>query len=142
MKKLALATLASGLWINLCEFLRNELLFKQRWIDKYEALGLEFPSAPINGAMWAVWGFLFAGCIVILRRKLRFSETVLLGWFMGFVLMWIAIGNMNVLPLGLLQVAVPWSLVEVGIAVVIVQSIIDKPKGEQGHPAEAPKARG
>ena len=61
---------------------------------------------------------------------------------MGFVLMWIAIGNMNVLPLGLLQVAVPWSLVEVGIAVVIVQSIIDKPKGEQGHPAEAPKARG
>jgi len=142
MKKLALATLASGVWINLSEFLRNELLFKQRWIDKYKALGLEFPSAPINGAMWVVWGFLFAGCIVILRRKLSFTETILLGWFMGFVLMWIVIGNMNVLPLGLLQVAVPWSLVEVGIAVVIVQSIIDKPKGEQGHPAEAPKARG
>ena len=38
--------------------------------------------------------------------------------------MWIVIGNLNVLPVGLLPVAVPWSLVEMALAVVIAQTII------------------
>lgn len=138
MKRIALAILATGMWINLSEFLRNELLFKQYWIDKYETLGLEFPSSDINGVIWLLWGFVFAGCIVFLRRKLEFMETFLFSWLTGFVLMWIVIGNMNVLPFGILKVAVPWSLVEVGFAIFIAQSIIDKPMAEQGHTADAP----
>lgn len=128
MKKLALAILAAGAWINLSEFLRNELLFKQHWLDKYEALGLSFPSAPINGALWVLWGFLLAGCIVTLSRKQTFTETFLVSWTIAFLLMWIVTGNLNVLPVGLLPVAVPWSMVETALAVVIAQKIVGKKK--------------
>ena len=109
--------------MNFSEFVRNEFLFKQYWLDKYASLGLEFPSDPINGAVWGLWGFLFAGCLVYLRSKLSFVETLSIGWLMGFVLMWLVVGNMNVLPFELLKIAVPWSLVEVGVAVFIVQRI-------------------
>ncbi|MEZ5529533.1 MAG: hypothetical protein R3E57_06320 [Porticoccaceae bacterium] len=128
MKKFALAILVSGLWVNFSEFVRNEFLFKQYWLDKYMALGLEFPSDPINGVVWGLWGFLFAGCLVYLRARLRFIETLLLGWLMGFVLMWLVVGNMNVLPFGLLKYAVPWSLVEVGVAAYIAQKFIVEKK--------------
>jgi hypothetical protein len=43
---------------------------------------------------------------------------------MGFVLMWIVTGNLNVLPFGLLPVAVPWSVVEVILAALIAQRIM------------------
>lgn len=109
--------------MNFSEFVRNEFLFKQYWLDKYASLGLEFPSDPLNGAIWGLWGFLFAGCLVYLSRKLSFMETLSIGWLMGFVLMWLVVGNMDVLPFELLKVAVPWSLVEVGVAVFIVQRI-------------------
>jgi hypothetical protein len=124
MKNFMLAVLASGMWVNFSEFIRNEFLFKQRWIDKYDSLGLVFPSSPVNGAVWVLWGFLFAGCIVYLIRKLNFKETLIIGWIMGFVLMWIVVGNMNFLPFGLLMVAVPWSIIEVALAVIIARRII------------------
>ena len=123
MNRFFLAVLASGIWINISEFIRNELLLKQQWIGKYESLGLVFPSAPANGAMWALWGFLFAGCVVFLSRKFDFVETVILGWIMGFVLMWIVVGNMNVLPFSILIIAVPWSIIEVGLAAIIARRI-------------------
>ncbi len=123
MKKTMLAVLAAGTWINMSEFLRNELLFKRHWLAQYEDLGLEFPSAPGNGMLWLLWGFIFAGCIVAVRRRASFIEAVALCWTMGFVLMWIVIGNLGVLPFALLPVAVPWSVVEVVLAVFIAQRI-------------------
>ena len=44
--------------------------------------------------------------------------------------MWIVIGNLDVLPLALLPVAVPWSLIEVALAVLIARRIIGPPKQE------------
>jgi membrane associated rhomboid family serine protease len=126
MKRFVLAALISGIWINLSEFLRNEFLFKQWWLEKYESLRLTFPSGPVNGALWVLWGFLFAASVVALRRRLSFLETTLLAWVMGFVLMWIVIGNMNVLPHKILLVAVPWSVAEVAIAVCITQRFLGK----------------
>lgn len=128
MKRMILAILACSLWVNLSEFVRNEFLFKQYWLDKYMALGLEFPSAPVNGAVWGLWGFLFSSCLVYLRSRLRFIETLLIGWLMGFVLMWLVVGNMNVLPFGLLKYAMPWSFVEVGVSVVVAQKLISREK--------------
>lgn len=132
MKRMAIATLAAGAWINLSEFLRNEFLLKRYWIDHYESIGMAFPSTPINGAIWGLWGFLLAGCIVAVRRRTTFTGTLLLCWTMGFVLMWLVIGNLDVLPFGLLPVAIPWSLVEVGLAVLIAQRIIGAKGAEQG----------
>lgn len=128
MKQYVLAVFAAGVWINVSEFLRNEMLFKQQWVDKYNDLGLSFPSAPVNGMMWGIWGFLFAACIVFLMRKLTAVETFAVGWTLAFVLMWIVIWNLSVLPPGLLPVAVPWSLVEVAGAVLIAKKVSGMPQ--------------
>ena len=78
VKRTTLATLAAGICINVSEFLRNELLSKQHWLAKYDAIGLEFPSAPINGALWGLWDFLFTGCIVAVRRRVTCAGAIVL----------------------------------------------------------------
>jgi hypothetical protein len=123
MKRFLLATLSAGLWIGANEFLRNELLFKSAWIEKYRSLGLRFPSSPVNNALWAVWGFLLAAVIVHLVRRRKLAETILIAWTLAFALMWIVIGNLGVLPFALLPVAVPWALFEVAGAAFIAARI-------------------
>lgn len=123
MKNQLLAIFIAGLWINLCEFLRNSVILHQQWLDKYNSLGLSFPETPINGSLWIVWGFLFAACIVALSGRHTFKATFLLSWSLGFLMMWIVIWNLNVLPISLLPVAVPWSMVEVLIAVILARKI-------------------
>jgi len=34
------------------EFVRNELLLKNIWIDGFKYIGLSFPSEAINGVTW------------------------------------------------------------------------------------------
>jgi len=91
---------------------------------------MTFPSAPINGARWGMWGFLLAVCIVAVRRMTTCARTILLCWTMGFVLMWVVMGNLGVLPYGLLPLAVLWSLVAVGLAVLIAQRVMEKNEAE------------
>ena len=85
MKKTILAIGVSGIWISLSEFLRNEFLFKRVWLEKYESLGLVFPSTLANGALWGVWSFVLAGCIVVLLRRFSVTGTIALAWTTGFV---------------------------------------------------------
>jgi hypothetical protein len=61
----------------------------------------------VNTALWGLWSFMLAGVIVFLLQKLRFLETVVTVWFLAFVMMWIVVGNLNVLPLELLKFAIP-----------------------------------
>lgn len=120
LKKSILPIFLVTIWISISEFLRNELLFKSYWIEHYEKLGLVFPSEPINGAMWGLWSLLFAIAIFIISKKFSLIQTSLLSWFVGFVLMWVVIGNLGVLPGGLLYIAVPLSLLETFVAALIV----------------------
>lgn len=122
-KKSILPLLLATIWISLSEFLRNELLFKSYWIDHYRDIGLTFPSEPINGAMWGLWSLLFATAIYVISKKFPLIQTTLLSWFVGFVLMWIVIGNLGVLPYGLLVFAIPLSLLEVFIAAYIIKKL-------------------
>lgn len=117
------ATLAAGAWINLSEFLRNEVLFKSRWVDHYDRLGLVFPSTALTNVLWVVWGFLAAALVVRIAARFSFTEAVLIGWGFTFALMWLVIGNLAVLPHELLPVAVPWSVVEVVGAVWIARRL-------------------
>jgi hypothetical protein len=126
MKINIMALIISGAWISLSEFVRNELLFKSYWINKYAGIGLHFPSEPVNNALWGVWSFLLAGAIVFLTAKLRFLETIVVAWTMAFVMMWLVVGNLNVLPLRLLLFAVPLSLLEVTIAALLSKKILEK----------------
>jgi hypothetical protein len=115
--------LLASVWISLSEFVRNEVLFNSYWTDHYEQLGLTFPSEPINGAVWGIWSLLFAIAIYFISKKFTLTQTTFLSWFVGFVLMWVVVGNMNVLPFGILKIAVPLSLLEVFVAAWIIKKL-------------------
>lgn len=123
MKKTVLPVFLATLWISLSEFLRNEIIFKSYWTEHYESLQLKFPSEPINGAMWGVWSLCFAIGIFILSKKFNLLQTFATAWFFGFVLMWIVIGNLSVLPFGLLPMAIPLSLLETFLATWIIKKL-------------------
>ena len=121
--KQSLSILLATIWISLSEFVRNEFLVKSFWIKHYQELGLTFPSEPVNGAIWGIWSLLFAMTIYIIAKKFTLIQTTLLSWFVGFVLMWVVIGNLGVLPYGLLIYAVPLSLLEAFIATLIIKKL-------------------
>jgi hypothetical protein len=120
MKKTVLPILLATIWISISEFVRNEFIVKSYWTNHYEKLGLVFPSEPINGAVWGIWSLCFAIAIFLIAKKFTLLQTTLLSWFVGFVLMWIVIWNMNVLPIGILLFAVPLSLLEAFLASLII----------------------
>lgn len=106
----------SGIWITLSEFIRNELLFKSYWTEHYQSLNLTFETKPINGILWMVWSFLLAFFLSKMLKKFSKLEAIGLTWLVAFVMMWITIFNLQVLPLSLLIFAIPLSLLEVFIA--------------------------
>lgn len=125
----ALAVFLTGLWVNGSEFLRNEIFLKHYWVDHYQSLGLVFPSEPVNGAVWVTWGFLFALAIHLLSRRFSFVQTALVSWLAGFVLMWVVLWNLKVLPEGLLVFALPLSLLECFVGAWIARRV-----APPGHP--------
>ena len=80
-------------------------------------------TKPVNGALWGVWSLLFAVAIYVISKKFPLIQTVLLSWFVGFVLMWVVIGNLGVLPAGLLIFSVPLSLLESFLAAYIMKKL-------------------
>jgi hypothetical protein len=123
IKTKVLPVLLATIWISISEFVRNELLLKSFWVEHYKKLGLVFPSEPINGAVWGLWSLLFAISIFIISKKFSLIETTLLSWLVGFVLMWVVIGNLNVLPYGILIYAIPLSLLEAFVAAFIIKKL-------------------
>jgi len=126
LKTTIIPILASAVWISLSEFVRNEFLVKSYWTRHYQSLGLIFPSRPINGALWGLWSLLFACAIFVISRRFSLVQTALLSWFVGFILMWVVIGNLGVLPSGLLWLAAPLSFVEAFLASFIVMRLARK----------------
>ena len=122
MKNL-LGILAATVWISLSEFVRNEWLLKHFWVNHYKGLGLEFPSAPVNGMIWGLWSFCLAIGIFYLLKRWSFWQSVAISWWMGFVMMWLVTGNMMVLPLGILFYAIPLSMLEVAVAAAILRKL-------------------
>lgn len=119
--KIILSIFLAAIWISISEFFRNEFLLKSVWITHYKNLGLHFPSEPINGAIWGLWSLLFAFTIFIISKRFTMIQTTFLSWFIGFVMMWIVIGNLGVLPQGILLYAIPLSLLESFIATFIIK---------------------
>lgn len=122
MKKAILPVLLAALWIGFSEFLRNQILFISYWENHYASIGLVFPSKPLNGMIWMLWSLVFAATIYYLHKSLSTHQTIIISWIMGFLLMWLTIGNLGVLPIRLLVFAVPLSLIEVTVAVFIIQN--------------------
>lgn len=121
MKKTVLPILLMTIWVSLSEFLRNEVLFNFYWTEHYGSMGLTFPAEPINGAIWGLWSLLMAIAIFILMKRFSLVQAALVAWLMGFVMMWVVVGNMGVLPFEILIYAFPLSLLEVFVAAWIAR---------------------
>jgi len=130
-RKTILPILLATIWISISEFVRNELFVKSYWTNHYKSLGLIFPSEPINGAVWGLWSLLFAIAIYIISKKFSLLQTTFLSWFVGFVMMWVVIWNMNVLPQRLLYIAGPLSLLEAFLATWIIKNLSPKESNEK-----------
>lgn len=120
LKKTILPILLATIWISISEFVRNSYFLHDYWINHYANLGLTFPEEPINGAVWGIWSLCFAIGIYIISRKFSLFQTAMLSWFLGFVLMWLVTGNMNVLPFNILYFAIPLSILEAFLASFII----------------------
>ncbi len=120
LKNTILPVFLASACISISEFVRNEFLLKSYWTAHYEKMGLIFPAEPINGAFWGIWSLCFAIAIYIIAQKFSLIQTTLLTWLVGFVLMWIVIGNMNVLPFAILPFAIPLSILETFVASFII----------------------
>lgn len=107
-----ISIVAAMAWISSSEFIRNTFFLHDHWVQHYEALGLFFPEEPINGAMWGTWALVYALTIFFLNKRFSLFETFAISWTYGFVMMWLVIGNLMVLPFSILPVAVPWSMFE------------------------------
>lgn len=121
IKTTILPILLAAIWISLSEFIRNQFLLISYWTRHYQGLGLVFPAKPVNGALWGLWSLLFAIAVFMISRRFSLLPSAGLSWFFGFVLMWVVIGNLGVLPTDLLWAAVPLSLVEAFVASWIVR---------------------
>jgi len=110
--KTILTVVVAGIWIGLCEFVRNQLVLVSQWQNHYRGMRLEFPSKPVNGIMWMVWSFMFAGVAFAISRRFGLWQTTFIGWLLGWVMMWVVIWNLLALPVGILPIAVPFSFVE------------------------------
>ena len=120
IKKTVLPILITTIWISISEFVRNSILLHNFWTEHYETLGLTFPEQPINGAVWGIWSLCFAIAIYIFSKKYTLLQTSILSWFIGFVFMWLVVGNLGVLPFGILLFAIPLSLLEAFVATYII----------------------
>lgn len=118
-KKIIWPILITGIWINLSETLRWIYLIEPFWIKKYQLLNLTFPGENVNMIVWMVWGFFYATTIFILSKKFKLVQTTLLSWFVAFVMMWIVVWNVGVLPTEMLWYNIPLSLLETFIGAYI-----------------------
>lgn len=123
LKNTVLPIFMVGIWINISEGLRWELLIKSYWNDFYQNLNLVFPNQTVNGIVWIVWGFLLAIIVFILSKKFNLLQTTLLSWFMVFVMLWLVLWNVDILPNGILLYVIPLSLIELFIGSLICKKL-------------------
>ena len=108
-----------AIWINFSGSVRWMLFARPRFEALYKGMGLEYPHTPLINILWVLWGVLAAVLVVFLSKKFTSLHTMVLSWLVVFAMTWIVLWNSAVLPLDLLWIAVPWSLFEIFVAVLI-----------------------
>jgi len=89
----------------------------------FQSMGRELPNEPINGILWMIWGIVIAVVVYVLSKKFTIWQTTVITWFATFVLVWIALWNSAVLPVEILPVVVPMSLLTIFIAALIAKKL-------------------
>jgi len=122
-KKTILPILLTGIWINISETVRWLLLIESYWIEYYQNLNFVFPTGPVNAVIWMIWGFLFAVAIFVISKKFNLLQTTFLSWLVVFVMLWVVLWNIDILPAGILWIVVPLSLIETFVAAYICKRL-------------------
>jgi hypothetical protein len=110
LKKAVLPILLTGIWINISITIVWLLALESYWVAKFQSLNLIFPTGLINNIIWMIWGFMLATIIFILSKKFSQIQTTLIAWFAAFVIMWVIVWNIGVLPTGMLWFNIPFTL--------------------------------
>lgn len=126
LKKTVLPILAAGIWINISETVRWELLIKSYWVEYYKSLNLVFPLELQNNLTWMCWGFLFAFVVFVLSKKFNLLQTTFISWLVVFIMLWVVLWNIDILPVELLWYNIPLSLLETFVAAVICKKLSEK----------------
>ena len=124
IKQTILPIFIVGVWINISETIRWLPLIEPYWFEKYEQLGLVFPKEDINLVVWMIWGFVYATIIFILSRKFTLVQTTIYSWLAVFVMTWIVLWNIGILPSEMLVYNVPLSFLETLIAAIICKKLV------------------
>ena len=117
--KSAWQILLVAVWINFSETIRWMLYSKSKFEALYQSKGMTLSGGPINMILWVIWGVIIASIVFVLTRKLSLLHATLLSWLAAFVTTWIILWNFDILPLDMLWVVVPLSLLEIFIAALI-----------------------
>lgn len=112
-----------AIWINVSGTVRWMMFAKPRFAALYKGMGLQYPDTLAINLLWVLWGALAAVLVVFLSKEFSILHVIVLSWLAVFAMTWIVLWNSAVLPLDLLWIAVPWSLVEVFIAALIANKL-------------------
>jgi hypothetical protein len=126
IKKTFVPILLVGIWINVSETVRWLLIIESYWAEYYKSLDLVFPADPINSIVWMLWGFILASIIFILSKKFKPLQTAFISWLAVFVILWIVLWNIDMLPINILWYNIPLSFIEIYIGVLICNKVSQK----------------
>jgi hypothetical protein len=125
-KKTILPIILIGLWINISITIGWILILEGYWIEKFQSINLVFPTGLINNITWMIWGFMLATIIFIFSKKFTLWQTTFLAWFVAFIMMWVIVWNVGVLPTGMLLFNIPNSLFVTFIGALICKKLKDQ----------------
>jgi len=125
-KKSILPILLTGIWLNVSGTIRWIFLIEPYWIEKYKELNLIYQSDLINNIVWMIWGFFFAFIIYVLSKKFKLMQTTLLSWLAIYVMMWMVVWNVGVLPVKMLWINIPLSFIDAYVGALICRKLLNK----------------
>ena len=117
-----------SIWINIFETLRWMLFAKPEIDMHFKAANLVLPNEPINNLLWLIWGIIIAVMIFIVSKKFKVLQTTFIVWITVYVMHWIALWNMAVLPINILWLAVPLTFINVLVGALISKYFQNKEK--------------
>jgi hypothetical protein len=116
-----LGGIVAGILVDVSETILNAVVLKGQWDAAMKALGR--PMTESGGAMvvWMAWGLVYGLACVWLYAAIRprfgpgagtALKAGLAAWLLADLLSSVGMGNMGILPSGLLTTSAIWSLVE------------------------------
>ena len=118
-KKAIWQILLVSLWINIFESLRWVIFAKPDIEMYFKVANHVLPNQPINNILWMVWGVIIAIMIFIISKRFKLLQTTFIVWITVYVMHWIALWNMAVLPIKILFLAIPLTFINVLVGVLI-----------------------